>query len=530
MAFQFNLRDYQKEFCRKTYDSLYKGGEDTPAFNTALSVAATGAGKTIMAAALAYTVVKHRNQKVLFLADTDELVEQARDKMVDAGGIIPDIEKAHLNASRDAKIVVGSIQTLAKKKRLETWDKNHFGLVIADEAHLSMAKSWQRVLNHFLDGGAKVVGITATPERGDGKNLMKFYDSIPYEISLFNLIEKGHLAPITVCSIPLEVDTTKINAKTRGELDGEDVDHAISPYLDAIIDEWQEQASDKKTLVFHPSIRMSKEFDKKLQERGILSRHIDGTSKDRRQILADYQSSKFKILNNAQLLTKGYDCPDIECIIILRPTKSRVAYQQMVGRGSRNAPGKKDCLLLDFLYQFEDLGVVRPAALAARGDELEAAMQRKINGSAGQKQTKLNLQDVMSECEVAMKKSLLDRFQQKASKNAKTYDAMIMAGILDQPELLEYKPRTKWESAMPTEAQLETLERIGINPMTVKSKGQASKIIATIKERRHKNLATPKQVAFLQQRGESNAQKMTFVDASDKIRAITGGFGRRKPA
>lgn len=528
MGFKFELRPYQKEFCRKTYESLYTGNDDNPPFETALSVAATGAGKTIMAAALAYAVTQNRNEKVLFLADTDELVEQARDKMVDAAGLTPDIEKAHMVASRRADVVVGSIQTLAKKKRLEQWDPSHFGMVIADEAHLSMAKSWQRVLNHFKDGGAKVLGITATPERGDGKNLLKFYDSIPYEINLFHLIEAGHLSPITVCSIPLEVDTSEINGETRGELDAEDVDHAISPYLDAIIDAWQEHASDRKTLVFHPNIRMSKEFDLKLQERGIDSRHIDGTSKDRKQILADYERGKFKVLNNAQLLTKGYDCPDIECIIILRPTKSRVAYQQMVGRGTRTAPGKEDCLLLDFLYQFEDLGVVRPASLAARGDEIEAAMQQHINRSAGTKQSKLNLQDVMSECEVAVKKSLIDQFKRTSKKHAKTYDAMVMAGILDQPDLLDYQPRTKWENELPTEAQLETLQRVGINPLTVTSKGQASALIGKIKERRHKKLATPKQVAFLQQRGFTHAHNMTFIDASDKINAITGGFGKRK--
>lgn len=528
MAFQFELRDYQKDFCRKSFDAFYKGVDGGDPVQTALSVAATGAGKTIMAAALAYSVIRHKNERVLFLADTDELVEQARDKMVDAAGLKPDIEKAQARASKKAKIVVGSIQTLARQNRLDEWDPDHFGMVIADEAHLSMAKSWQRVLNYFKDGGAKILGITATPERGDGKNLFKFYDCIPYEIRLFDLIEKGHLSPITVQSIPLDVDTTGIKSKRMGELDSEDVDHAMQPYLDAIIDAWQEHASDRKTLVFHPNIRMSKEFDERLIRRGIKSRHIDGTSKNRKEILLDYQKGKFDILNNALLLTKGYDCPDIECVIVLRPTKSRVAYQQMVGRGTRTAPDKDDCLLLDFLYQFEDLGAIRPAALAARGDEIEAAMQKQINSFGKGKQGKLNLQDLMSECEIATKQALIDKFKEKSKKGAKTYDAREMAGILDEPDLLEYKPTNKWELDPPTSPQLEMLERVGINPFTVKTKGEASAIIAQITERRRKKLATPKQVAFLQQRGHAEAHAMTFVDASDKIRNLTGGFGRRK--
>jgi len=524
MAFKFQLREYQKEFCRKTYDAFYKGLDGNDPVDTALSVAATGAGKTIMAAALAYSVIRHRDKKVLFLADTDELVEQARDKMIDAAGLIPDIEKAQLRASRKADIVIGSIQTLSKKGRIAEWDPDHFGMVIADEAHLSMAKGWQRVLGHFKNGGAKILGITATPERGDGKNLLKFYESIPYEISLFDLINAGHLSPITVCSIPLEVDTSKIDKR----LDEDEVDHAMTPYLDAIIDAWQEHASDRKTLVFHPNIRMSKDFDKRLEERGIKSEHIDGTSKRRKQILEDYANNKFDVLNNAILLTKGYDCPDIECVIVLRPTKSRVAYQQMVGRGTRNAPGKSDCLLLDFLYQFESLGVIRPAALAARGDEIEAAMQDQLNRFGSSTQKKLNLQDVMSECEIATKKALIEKLRQAGQNGAKTYDARTMAGILDQNELLEYRPRTKWEAQLPTEAQLETLQRVGINPLTVTTKGEASTIIAKIKERRIKNLATPRQVAFLQQRGHADAHKLTFFNASEKINALTGGFGRRK--
>lgn len=526
MAFKYELRDYQTEFCRRTYDAFYKGIDDKPPVDTALSVAATGAGKTIMAAALAYAVIQHRGGRVLFLADTDELVEQARDKMVDAAELIPDVEKAHHRASRRAHIVVGSIQTLSKKKRLEEWDEDHFALVIADEAHLSMAVGWQRVLNKFKDGGAKILGITATPERGDGKNMMKFYEAIPYEITLFDLIERGHLAPITVQTIPLEVDTSDIDNQ-KGELDDDDVDHALSPYLDAIINAWQEHAGNRKTLIFHPNIRMSQEFTRRLQTRGVRAAHIDGTTRNRRKVLDDFDLGKHMVLNNALLLTKGYDQPDIGCVIILRPTKSRVAYQQMVGRGTRTAVGKTDCLLLDFLYQFEDLGVIRPASLAARGDEMEAAIQNQLNTSGHAKQGKLDLQQVMSEAEVMAKKSLIAKFQSKAGNQGKVYNATAMVEMLDQPNLLNYKPTMKWEQDLPTEAQLEVLERVGIDPLTVKSKGQASQLIETIRKRRHAKKATLKQVAFLTQRGFQDAAKMNFTQATDKIREITQGFGRR---
>lgn len=524
MGFRFELRNYQTDFCRRTYDAFYLGIDGNAPVDTALSVAATGAGKTIMAAALAYAIIRKRGGRVLFLADTDELVDQARDKMVDAADLIPSIEKGQIQGSRNAKIVVGSIQTMSRAARLETWDFDHFDLVIADEAHLSMAAGWQRVLNHFKNGGAKILGITATPERLDGKNLLSFYQCIPYEITLFDLIEKGHLAPITVQTVPIEIDTSHIE-NPAGEIDDDQVDHALSPYLDKIIDEWLVHAADRKTLIFHPNIRMSKEFNAKLLQRGIKTAHIDGTTRNRRRLLDEYENGKYQILNNAMLLTKGYDCPDIGCVVILRPTKSRVAYQQMVGRGTRTCIGKTDCLLLDFLYQFEDLGTIRPAALAARGEEVEREMQRQLN--EGGTQGKLSLTDVMSKAEAMAKKNLLNQFQKRAGNTGKVYDAGNMLQILGQPQLIDYKPEFRWEQDMPSQAQLETLERVGIDPLTIKSKGQASQILSLITDRRHKRKATPKQVAFLASRGFQNAASMTFTKAKDEINKITGGFGRR---
>lgn len=375
---KFNLRDYQQLFCRAVVNAFTRGAEGQGPFSRVLGVAATGAGKTIMASALVWWITRkpRRTGRVLMLADTDELVQQAADKILQATGLIPDIEKAASKAELASTVVVGSIQTLSR--RLDRWPADHFDLVIADEAHLSMARNWQGVLKHFGNGGAWVLGITATPERGDGQKLMRYYEHIAAEIGLFDLINRGHLAPLTVQVCPLQIDCTNLKAATKGmnagNFDDGELEEAIEPYLAAIIDEWETHARDRRTLIFHPSIRASQRFTEMLQARGISAAHVSGQSKDRKEMLKGFETGRFQVLNNAQLLTKGYDCPAISCVINLRPTKSRTQYLQMIGRGTRTCDGKTDCLILDFLWQFQELGIMRPAALIGKGDEHEAAV------------------------------------------------------------------------------------------------------------------------------------------------------------
>jgi superfamily II DNA or RNA helicase len=367
----WKLHDDQKAWCRQTVDAFEKGQHGEGPWQRLLSTAATGAGKTVMAAAIAGYALKRwaspdgQPGRVLFLADTDELVQQAVDKFWDAAGLVCDKEKASDRASLASRTVVGSIQTLARDNRLQRFPAGHFALVIADEAHLSMAATWQRVLGHFDAGGARSLGITATPERHDGKDLFKWWQHKPAEIGLFDLIAKGRLAPITVRTVPLELDCTGVH-RAGAELDEEELTSAIEPAFDAILDAWEREGEGRKTLWFLPGIAASKEFAQRLLARGHPALHVDGTSTDRRETLARFDTGEAQHLCNAQLLTKGYDQPDIGCVVILRATQSRVAYQQMVGRGTRTAPGKTDLLLLDFLWKFDELGICRPGDLVAR--------------------------------------------------------------------------------------------------------------------------------------------------------------------
>lgn len=512
------LFDDQKKWSRSTVDAFERGTGDRGPSKRVLSIGATGFGKTIVAGALSwYALQKWTPPKVLFLADTDELIDQAQEKIYWATGIPTDREKGSTRASLSSKITVGSIQTLQKADRLNRFPQDHFGLVIADEAHLSMAAGWQRVLNHFDEGNANSLGITGTPFRGDDKNLWDWWEVKGAEMGLFELIELGRLAPIRVQTVPLDIDASFTDNPNSEDLDDAEVAHAIEPAFDAIIDAWEQHAAGRKTLWFLPGIDPSKKFVEKLLKRGHTAAHIDGKTKDRRGLLAAYAANRYRHLCNSDLLMKGYDQPDIECVVILKLTKSRVNYQQMVGRGTRVSPktGKLDLLLLDFLFQFGDLGICRPGDLIARNPKQAREIQDRINRGE-----MLDLRDArdLSENEGMMRlmKGLLER----RGRKGETYNAKDAAAVLHAPELLVYEPSQRWELLPPTDNQLMQLHKRGIDPQAVKTRGEASNLLTLLMSRHDQAKASLKQVVILARHGVEHAEQMSCDAASAAIDSL----------
>lgn len=514
---RWTLRPYQKQFCRACVNAFTEGAGGQPPFKKVLGIAATGAGKTIMASALVWWQHKkpRRTGRVLMLADTDELVAQAAAKIYDSTGLIADLEKAADHASLRSSVVVGSIQTM--NNRFERWPVDHFDLVIADECHLSMAANWQRVLGHFEQGDAWILGITATPERGDGQLLMEYYEHIADEINLFDLIKMGHLAPITVKVCPVEIDLKALKTRKKGINAGtfknEELEAEIDPYLEKIIGEWKEHASDRQTLVFHSSIAASKKFTGMLQSHGISAGHVDGASKDRREMLTRFEKGEIQVLNNAQLLTKGYDCPPINCVMNLAPGKSRTQYLQKIGRGSRTCEGKTDLLLLDFLWQFQELGMMRPAALIAENEEKEEEISRIM-----ERGEKMTFDEVNEEAERERERKLLESLKRAQGKaGVFQYDAKTLGAILQEPELIDYEPRAKWEKREVTTGQSRFLKQQGVDITEVKGLGHATRISAALAARRHAGKASPQQIGELIQLGLNFEKEMSAKDAQAAI-------------
>ena len=363
------LRPYQEAARAAIHGEWDQGRRKT------LLVLPTGTGKTIVFAAVAEDQVR-RGERVLVLAHRGELLEQAAQKIGAVCHLGCSVEKAEQTSEGSwFRITVGSVQTLMREARLERFAPNHYGTIIVDEAHHILSDSYQRVLDHFPE--ANVLGVTATPDRGDMRNLGQFFDSLAYEYRITQAIKDGYLCKIKAQTIPIKLDMTGVGTQA-GDYKAADVGHALDPYLDRIADEMWIYCAGRKTVVFLPLIETSRRFCALLRERGFRAAEVNGSSEDRTEILADFSAGRYDVLCNSMLLTEGWDCPGVDCIVVLRPTKVRSLYCQMIGRGTRLAPGKDHLLVLDFLWHTTRHELCRPACLICESAEVAEKMTENL--------------------------------------------------------------------------------------------------------------------------------------------------------
>lgn len=311
------LRPYQEAARQAIHGEWDQGRKRT------LLVLPTGTGKTVVFAAVAEDQVR-RGERVLVLAHRGELLEQAADKIGKVTGLGCSVEKAEQTSLGDwYRITVGSVQTLMREKRLATFEPDHYGTIIVDEAHHILSDSYQRVLEHFPE--ANVLGVTATPDRGDMRNLGQYFDSLAYEYRITQAIKDGYLCRIKAQTIPLRLDMSGVKTQA-GDYSASDVGHALDPYLEQIAAEMKNYCAGRKTVVFLPLIETSRRFCALLQANGFRAAEVNGTSEDRAEILADFAAGRYDVLCNSMLLTEGWDCPSVDCIVVLRPTKVRSLY------------------------------------------------------------------------------------------------------------------------------------------------------------------------------------------------------------
>jgi len=478
------LRPYQQEAIDAVRDHWQEWDRE-------LLVMATGTGKTYTAKC----IIEDRlnNGSVLFMAHRDELIEQARATFGDAGKV--------KGPETDIRpITVGSVQTLINRQRYEG-----FKTLVIDEAHHAVSESYQRVLAQYPD--AKVLGLTATPDR---KGLGNVFEGIAYEYGLRDAVKDGYLSQIVARTIPIDIDLTKV--KTRvGDFEVTGLVEALEPYLPEIAKSMVEHAMDRKTVVFLPLVRMAQEFAEMLRNYGFDAREVDGQSQDRKETLEWFShAGKGSVICNAMLLTEGYDCPDVDCVVVLRPTKVRSLYAQMVGRGTRLAPNKKDCLILDFLWLSTRHDLCRPASLITGNDE----DAEKVSEKAVEEE--LELFDALTDVEEQRRNALADAIRANAKRKARLVDPLTFFVDVNEVALLDYVPEFPWETQPATDKQIRLIENAGINTDGM-CKGQASKVIDAIFRRRDAGLATAKQMRMLEQKGFQNVGLWTFAQASDMM-------------
>ncbi len=511
------LRPYQREAKEAVFENWENGTRKT------LLVLPTGCGKTIVFAKVTEECVRN-GDRVLILAHRGELLEQAADKIVKATGLGCATEKAEDTCLNSwFRIVVGSVQTMMREKRLGQFPEDYFDTIIIDEAHHCISDSYQRVLQHFP--GAKVLGVTATPDRGDMRNLGNVFESLAYEYTLPKAIKEGYLSPIKAVTIPLKVDLTGVGMQS-GDFKAGDLGTALDPYLQTIAAEMREYCGGRKTVVFLPLVKTSQKFRDILNENGFHAAEVNGDSQDRAEILKDFEADRYDVLCNSMLLTEGWDCPSVDCIVVLRPTKVRSLYCQMVGRGTRLAPGKDHLLLLDFLWHTERHELCHPAHLICESEEVARKMTENLE-EAGcpvdlEEAEKSASEDVIAQREEALAKQLAEMKKRKK----KLVDPLQFEMSIQAEDLAGYVPAFGWEMAPPSDKQKNTLEKLGILPDQIDNAGKASKLLERLDKRRQEGLTTPKQIRFLEGKGFQHVGTWQFETAKNLIDRIAGNGWR----
>ena len=515
------LRPYQEEAKNAIFEQWKNGTRRT------LLVLPTGCGKTIVFAKVTEDCVRHGN-RVLVLAHRGELLDQAADKIRKTTGLGCAVEKAEESCQGSwFRIVVGSVQTLMREKRLNQFPEDYFNTIIVDEAHHCISDSYQRVLKHFPD--ANVLGVTATPDRGDMRNLGQYFESMAYEYTLPKAIKEGYLSPIKALTIPLKIDMSGVSVQA-GDFKVGEIGTALDPYLEGIAAEMEKYCQDKKTVVFLPLVKTSQKFRDILNEHGFQAAEVNGDSQDRAEILRDFEAGKYNVLCNSMLLTEGWDCPSVDCIVVLRPTKVRSLYCQMVGRGTRLFPGKDHLLLLDFLWHTERHELCHPASLICENTEVAQKMTQNLEDSAGiavdiEEAEKTASEDVVAQREEA----LAQRLEEMKRRKKKLVDPLQFEMSIQAEDLSGYVPAFGWEMAPPSDKQKQALEKLGILPDQIDNAGKASKLLERLDKRRKEGLTTPKQIRFLEGRGFQHVGTWQFETARRLIDRIAAN-GWRVPS
>lgn len=526
------LRPYQLNAVKAVHKEWDSGNKNT------LVVMPTGTGKTIVFSQIVKDQVA-KGEKVLILAHREELLKQAADKLKASSGMESALEKAaNTSIGSGLDVVVGSVQTLRQKSRLEKFSKDYFGTIIIDEAHHSAADSYKNILEYFNQ--AKVLGVTATPDRADMKSLSDVFDSLAFEYKLPEAINDGYLCKIRTKTIPLKVDISKVHT-LAGDFNPNELGQALDLYLEAIADSIVKECKGRKTVIFTPLVRISQRLNGLLKNRGIDTIEVNGSSKDREKILKDFENGKYDAMTNAMLLTEGWDCPSVDCIICLRPTKSRSLYAQIVGRGTRLCKGKDNLLILDYLWLSGKHSLCHPSDIFCEDAEVAARTTKKLadyaatdcGGLDGPDGTDLiqAIQEAQEEMEnekrqmmrriEEQEEAVRKRLAEQRQKRKGLVDPFQYMFSIESTAIRDYKPTFGWETKAPSQKAKDAIEGYGVDANSIESAGLASLILKELMKRWDSGMATPKQIRFLENRDFRHVGRWTKAYASGVIGTIS---------
>jgi len=509
------LREYQEHAVTNVLEAIEQG-------KNPLLIMATGTGKTIVFSEVIKRRAKAKSTSHLVLAHREELIDQAIAQMANIIGSTPTKEKATNIADRSNPYVVGSVQTM-QNNRLQSWPANVFETITVDEAHHAPAKSYRHILDHFE--GAKVLGVTATPDRADDKKLGDIFDRVAYEYPLHRAIRDKHLSRIVGKRVQdFDIDLRGLRT-VAGDYTDRDLEERIGAQLLPIAEAIREQSTGRRTLIFCPTVASSAALSTLLREGGLSAEYIAGnfTSDARKSTLYNFSSGSTTHLVSCSLLLEGYDEPSVDCVVMLRPTTSRALYAQAIGRGTRLFPGKDHLLLLEFTFNSDRLNLVKPYELfSTAGFEQPVREKAMAMAAESQDQDILELLDRAREwyyspsgleTRLIVKEYGFEEFDPFALAEFTGAD---ISGEFD----ITYQGRVLEGSI--TIRQRDLLARYNIHGLDRLTKAQASKLIDTISSAGHLPLMgerTPKQAYFLRKNGH-DPKGMTKAQASILISHI----------
>ena len=509
------LRGYQNDAISAVRKKWADGEKAT------LLVLATGTGKTVIFADIARRTAEKGNG-VLVLAHRGELIEQAAEKLQAACERPVAIEKAddHWYDAQDAQICVASVQTL-QGGRLDDFPMGRYSVLIVDEAHHAVSDSYRRIIDRHLENGGYLLGVTATADRADKRGLAEVFDSIAYEYPLARAVADGFLAPIRAKCLPLAIDISSVKV-SHGDYQANELGSALDPYLPEIARAMVDECAYRKTVCFLPLVATAERMADELNAAGLSAVAASGydSAAERAAKKAAFERGDYDVLCNSMLYTEGWDCPAVDCVTVLRPTKSRSLYAQMVGRGTRLAPGKDHLLLLDFLWMCEKHDLARPASLLGKEPRVCERMQElaEKGGEWGLDELARTAEhDVIAEREA----SLAAELERQRKKKKKFVDPLQFATSIQDLDLVDYVPTFVWECKEPTQAQKLAIENFGIDADGIENAGQASALLDALIKRSENGLATPKQIRCLERFGFKHVGTWPKDSASAMIKRIS---------
>ncbi len=334
----FELREHQEE-ALESLDAMRSSGK-----TIALLTHAQGAGKTVVAISDA----KRLGGRTLFVAHRRELVTQAYDSLraflpeASTGLFMADVRDC------DEHNVAASIQSLSE--HLDDFPPSAFEYIVIDEAHHAAASTYKRILSYFKP--KFILGLTATPDRADGQSVLEIFRESAHRLSLQEAIERGELAPIRCVRVLTNVDLSRVRFN-QVQYNRRDLEESVlvPPRDRLIVENYCAHFDGRKAVVFCVNVRHGESLAELFRKAGIPARSVSGRMprSEREKYLAQFHQGDLRVLCACDILNEGWDCPDLEVLLMARPTLSKVVYMQQLGRGTRKAPGKECLYVIDFV-------------------------------------------------------------------------------------------------------------------------------------------------------------------------------------